>query len=114
MARSHWKAVLAALSAAACAPATEQPDLADLQAARQAALAFDTRLQREITDRVNRDEDPVAVYLAYADHVPGWAKEISDTNKFDFSRTSLAPRNPASSPDNWEQAQMEAFNFMAD
>ena len=114
MARSHSIVAAAALCFAACSPSIEQPDPSDLQAARQAALGFDARMLREITDRIDRDEDPVAVYLAYADHVPGWAKEVSDRNKFDFSRTSLAPRNPASSPDNWEQGQMEMFNFMAD
>jgi hypothetical protein len=107
-------AMSGALVLACCAPAPERPDPADLQEARKAAFAFDVRMNREILDRLGRNEDPVAVYLAYADHVPLWAKEISDSLEFDFSRTSLAPRNSSSAPDTWEAEQMERFNFLAD
>jgi hypothetical protein len=62
----------------ACAPKRETPDAADIRAARQAALTFDQRMSREIIARLDRDEDPVAVYLAYADNVPGWGKALSD------------------------------------
>jgi uncharacterized protein DUF3365 len=103
-----------ALLAAACQPEFEQPKPADLNAARQAALDFDRRMQLQIIDRLDRGEDPVALYLAYTDHVPGWAKEISDTNKFDFSRTSLDPRNPTAAADTWETQKMQEFAYMAD
>lgn len=102
------------LALAACEPRPERPTDADILAARQAALSFDVRLRREIVDRINREEDPVAVYLAYADNVPGWGKEISDAAKFAFSRTALGVRNPANAPDDWERRQMELFNLMAD
>jgi len=102
------------LVAVACEPRAEQPAETDILAARQAALSFDLRLKREISDRIMREEDPVAVYLAYADNVPGWGKEISDSSRFDFSRTALGVRNPANAPDEWERRQMELFNFLAD
>jgi len=105
---------MAALLAAACEPRAERPAEADILAARQAALSFDLRMKREITDRIMREEDPVAIYLAYADHVPGWGKEISDASRFDFSRTAIGVRNPANAPDDWERRQMELFSFLAD
>lgn len=110
--RADWLAL--ALVAAACEPRAERPQEADILAARQAALSFDVRMKREVLDRITREEDPVAVYLAYADHVPGWGKEISDAAKFDFSRTALGVRNPDNAPDDWERRQMEQFNFLAD
>ena len=105
---------MAALLAAACEPRAERPAEADILAARQAALSFDLRMKREITDRIMREEDPVAIYLAYADHVPGWGKEISDASRFEFSRTAIGVRNPANAPDDWERRQMELFSFLAD
>jgi hypothetical protein len=110
--RLSW--IVLALAAAACEPRPEQPSEADIQAARKAAVTFDIRMKRDITDRLERGEDPVAVYLAYADHVPDWGLEISNTGKIDFSRTAITVRNPANAPDAWEMRQMELFNFMAD
>lgn len=104
----------AALLAHGCAPRSEQPEPKDIRAARQAALAFDLRMKREITARIERGEDPVAVYLAYADNVPGWGKEISDGAKLDFTRTALGVRNPANAADDWERRKMEEFDFLMD
>jgi hypothetical protein len=98
---------------AACEAKPERPAAADILAARQAALEFEQKMQREIVARLERDEDPVAIYLAY-DAVPGWGKEISDAAKFDFSRTSLTPRNPDNVADAWEQRKMEEFSFLMD
>jgi len=98
----------------ACAPKRETPDAADIRAARQAALTFDQRMSREIIARLDRDEDPVAVYLAYADNVPGWGKALSDAAQIDFSRTALGVRTPADAPDAWERQQMEQMSFMLD
>lgn len=110
--RAGWIALTLAL--AACEPRPEQPAEADIQAARKAAVTFDIRMKREITDRLERGEDPVAVYLAYADNVPGWGIEFSNAGQIDFSRTAITVRNPANAPDAWETRQMELFNFMAD
>jgi hypothetical protein len=68
-------AVSCLMALACCSPQPEAPDPADLQQARQAAFAFDVRMRQDIIERLDRNEDPVAVYLAYADHVPLWAKE---------------------------------------
>lgn len=105
---------IAAVSVAACAPKVEQPAAADIQSARQAALSFEQQLKREITTRLERDEDPVAVYMSYADHAPEWAREISNRLELDFSRTALGVRNPANAPDDWEKRQLETFNFLMD
>ncbi len=98
----------------ACAPKRETPNAGDIRAARQAALAFDQRMTSEITARLDRNEDPVAVYLGYADNVPGWGKDLSDAAQLDFSRTALSVRNPADAPDAWERQQMEQMSFMLD
>ncbi len=105
---------VAAVLLAACAPKAEQPAAADIQLARQAALAFEQQSRREITTRLERDEDPVAVYMSYADHAPEWAREISNQLEADFSRTSLGVRNPANAPDDWERRQLETFAFLMD
>lgn len=90
------------------------PGPADIQAARQAAVAFEQQLRREITSRLERNEDPVAVYMSYADHAPDWGREISNRFELDFSRTALGVRNPASAPDAWESQQLATFNFFMD
>lgn len=110
--RVGW--VVFALATAACEPRPEQPAEADIQAARKAAVTFDIRMKRDITDRLERGEDPVAVYLAYADNVPSWGLDISNAGKIDFSRTAITVRNPANAPDAWEARQMELFNLLAD
>lgn len=61
--------VLALLLAGACSPGPKKPDPADLQAARQAALAFDGQLRTTVLDRLDRGDDPLAVYTAYRDTV---------------------------------------------
>ncbi len=96
---------------AACAPEAPAPDPEDINAARQAALAFDVRMRLDILDRLERAEDPVAVYLAYRDNVPGWAKEIGAKLGVDLSRTALRTRNPSNAADEWEVKQMELFEF---
>jgi hypothetical protein len=105
---------LAALMLTACAPKPEPPAPADIQAARQAAVAFDQQLRREITARLERNEDQTAVYMSYGDHAPGWGREISNRFELDFSRTALGVRNPANAPDAWESEQLAAFNFLMD
>jgi len=104
----------AVLVAASCTPPLEPPPAASIRTARQAALAFDQRITREMIARLRRDEDPVAVWLAYADHVPDWGREISNQLQVEFSRTALGVRNPANAPDDWERQQMEQMSFMLD
>lgn len=101
----------AAALAVACAPQAPKPDAEDILAARQAALAFDVRMRMEIAQRLEREEDPVAVYLAYRDNAPGWATEIGDKLGVELSRTALRIRNPTNAPDDWEIRQMELFEF---
>ena len=108
------RASLALLALAACAPKPELPAPDDLRAARQAALTFDQKMAREITARLDRAEEPVAVWLAYADNVPGWGKALSDAAQIEFSRTALTVRNPANAPDDWERQQMEQMSFLLD
>lgn len=106
-----WLAGAAFALAGACAPEPETPSPADMLLARQAGFAFDVRMKMDILDRLDRDEDPVAVYLAYRDHVPSYAKEIGERLGFAFSRVSMRPRNPSNAADEWEAEQMELFSF---
>ena len=101
----------AALTIAACAPEIATPSPGDLLVARQAALGFDVRLKMEMLDRLERDEDPVAVYMAYRDHVPDYAKEISERLGLEFSRVSMRPRNPLNAADDWEREQLALFEY---
>ncbi len=72
-------------------------------------------MKREITSRLERGEDPVAVYLAYATTRPAGAWRSAHGQSFDFSRTALGvPRNPANEPDDWEKRKMEEFSFLMD
>lgn len=71
-------------------------------------------MRREVTARLERDEDPVAIYMSYADHASDWARTISNRLEVDFSRTAIGPRNPANGPDDWEQRQLETFAFLMD
>lgn len=104
----------AVLLAGGCAPRIEQPSAESVRTARQAALQFDQRLAREIIARLQRDDDPVAVWLAYADHAPDWGREISNASMVEFSRTALGVRNPANAPDDWERQQLAQMSFMLD
>lgn len=113
LARNGSRIITGALAAlaAACAPEIETPSPADMLLARQAGVAFDIRLKMEILDRLERDEDPVAIYLAYRDHVPLYAREIGERLGLEFSRVSARPRNPSNAADDWEAEQLELFNF---
>lgn len=107
-----WLAAGAALAlASACAPEPETPSPADLLLARQAGVAFDVRMKQDVLDRLDRLEDPVAVYLAYRDHVPFYANQIGQPLGLELSRVSLRPRNPSNAADDWEAEQMELFGF---
>ena len=103
--------VLAIAALGACTPEPETPEPGDLLVARQAALGFDARLRMEVLDRLERDEDPVAVYMSYRDHAPGYAKDISERLGLEFSRISMRPRNPLNSADDWEREQFAQFEL---
>lgn len=96
----------------ACAPRIPQPDPADVQAARQAALGLDIRIRTEILSRIERDEDPIAVYVAYRDTVPAMTREAEQAAGFELSRVALRVRNPTNTPDDWENQQLLGFQFM--
>src|SRR5690606_22304085 len=104
-----WCAIV--FVACACTPQPELPAAADVVSARQAALEFEVRLKRDVLDRLERGDDPVAVYLAYRDQAPLLAREISARSGLEFSRVSLRPRNTSSAADDWEREQIESFQF---
>ncbi|HVY88652.1 MAG TPA: DUF3365 domain-containing protein [Hyphomonadaceae bacterium] len=110
------QAALAGLMACAwtagCTPKKEVPDPSLILAARRAAVAFDYKYKTDILDRLERDEDPVAVYQAYRDNVPGYAKDISQTLGLDFRRIAQRVRNPNNAADDWESEQMDLFKFL--
>jgi hypothetical protein len=77
-------------------------------------MAFDDRVRQEVVVRLERNEDPAAVFMAYADNAPGWSVEISNQFKIDFSRTASGPRLPSHAPDTWEARQLATFSFLMD
>lgn len=77
-------------------------------------MAFDERVREEIVVRLERNEDPAAVFMAYADNAPGWGIEISNQFRIDFSRTALGPRLPSHAPDAWEARQLATLSFLMD
>ncbi len=102
----------ALLGAAACGPRVEEPDPADLQAARQAALIFDVRLKQAVLDRLDRDEDPVAVYLGYRDAAPKLIADASQQSGVTLKRTALRVRDPKNAPDDWEMEKLQELDFL--
>ena len=106
--------LLASMSMAGCAPKKEVPDPLLILAARKAAVAFDYRYKTEILDRLDRDEDPVAVYQAYRDNVPNYSKDISQNLGIEFRRTAQRVRNPNDMADDWESEQMDVFKFLTE
>jgi len=100
-----------ALGLAACAPRPPVPDVADIQAARQAALMLDVRFRTEILDRLER-EDASAIYMAYRDHAAEFVREASAKSHLDIRRVGLRVRNPANAADDWEAEQLEKFDFL--
>lgn len=98
--------------AAACSQPIEAPDPADLQAARQAAMMFDVRLKAEVLDRLEREEDPVAVYLAYREAAPALLASLSEAGGVSLKRTGFRVRNQANAPDDWEIEKLEEFDFL--
>jgi hypothetical protein len=100
---------LVALLGAACQKKPPEPSLADVQAARLAALSLDIQLRQDILSRLDRDEDPVAVYVAYRDHVGEMTQAIEARDGLTLSRVALRVRNPTNRPNDWEATQLEKF-----
>lgn len=104
---------LACLALAACNREPEKPDPELVLAARQAALQLDMTIRRDILARLDRDEDPVAVYMAYRDSVPELTRAAAEASGLDLSRVALRVRNPTNAADDWEFEQLEELAFLA-
>ncbi|MEZ5937957.1 MAG: DUF3365 domain-containing protein [Hyphomonadaceae bacterium] len=108
MGRALLAVALAALAGACSPPAPPEPAAEDIRDARLAALAFQGRLKAELLDRLDYS-DPVAVYMAYRDHVRDMLEETGAKHDVTLKRTGLGVRNRANIPDDWEYGQLEAF-----
>lgn len=102
------------LALAACTPKPPKPDPADLTAARQAALQLDTAIRTQLLDRLDRDEDPAAVYTAYRDTVRTMTSDIAKKTGVDLKRVADRVRNPANAADDWERKQLAIFQYWLD
>jgi hypothetical protein len=119
MRATGWKGALAAAGlalacASACTPKPPKPDPADLMAARQATLRLDTAIRAQLTDRLDRNDDPAAVYTAYRDTVRTLTSDIAKKAGVDLRRVSDQPRNPANAADDWERKQLAIFEYWLD
>lgn len=101
-----------AFSAPACAPKPEAPDPEMLLSARKAALELDISIRQDVLARLERDEDPLAVYVAYRDTVPAMTRDAASLAGLDLSRVALRVRNAANTADDWELRQLEEFRFL--
>jgi hypothetical protein len=119
MRATGWKGALAAAGlalacASACTPKPPKPDPADLMAARQATLQLDTAIRTQLTGRLDRNDDPAAVYTAYRDTVRTLTSDIAKKAGVDLRRVSDQPRNPANAADDWERKQLAIFEYWLD
>jgi hypothetical protein len=107
-------AFLPMLLLVACTPKPPKPDPADLMAARQAALLLETGIRTQLLDRLDRDEDPAAVYTAYRDTVRTMTGDIAKKAGVDLKRVSERVRNPVNAADDWERKQLAVFQYWLD
>ena len=119
MRATGWKGALAAaglalVCASACTPKPLKPDPADLMAARQATFQLDTAIRTQLTGRLDRNDDPAAVYTAYRDTVRTLTSDIAKKAGVDLRRVSDQPRNPANAADDWERKQLAIFEYWLD
>jgi hypothetical protein len=106
--------LLLALLLPACTLKPSKPNPADLTAARQAALLLDTGIRTQLLDRLDRDEDPAAVYTAYRDTVRTMTSDIAKKAGVDLKRVADRVRNPANAADDWERKQLAIFQYWLD
>jgi hypothetical protein len=117
--RKHATAGLAATLAlpiflSACTPKPPTPDPADLTAARQAVLLLDAGIRTQLLDRLDRNDDPAAVYTAYRDTVRAMTSDIAKKAGVDLKRVADRVRNPANAADDWERKQLAIFQYWLD
>ena len=108
-----FSALLAALLSA-CAPKIAKPDPVDLTSARQSALLLEIAIRTQLLDRLERDEEPAAVYTAYRDTVRKMTSDIAGKAGVDLRRVSARVRNPANAADDWERKQLALFQYWLD
>lgn len=95
----------------ACTPKPPKPDPADVMAARQAALQLDAAIRTRLLARLDRGEDPVAVYTAYRDTVRDMTAGIAKTAGVALKRVAENARDPANTADAWERRQLAVFAY---
>lgn len=101
-----------ALAFAGCAkPPPPKPSVEDVQAARRAAFGLDAAFNKAFMDRLEHDEDPVAVYLAYRDNAGPMTAAAAKEAGFELSRVALRVRNPQNKPDDWEEKQLNILQL---
>lgn len=109
--RAVTVALACALLSAACEQKPPQPDPADIQTARQAAAALESRFRAEIMERIDRNEDPAAVFIAYREKAEEMTSETAKLYGVDLKRTSQRLSNRDNAPDDWELKQLDGFQF---
>ena len=107
-------AVLLSVLLAGCSPKVAKPDPADLTSARQSALLLEIAIRTQLLDRLERDEEPAAVYTAYRDTVRTLTSDIAGKAGVDLKRVSARVRNPANAADDWERKQLTVFQYWLD
>ncbi len=102
---------LAVLGMSACSDKPPEPSPEDIQVARRAASELDMEIKRRFIARIEAQENPVAVYLAYRSNVAEITREIGEKYGVELSRTGFRVRNRAHVADDWEYEKLEALEF---
>lgn len=104
--------VLASISACRAKPPEPTPE--QIQQARRAAFTLDATIRNDYMSRLEHDEDPVAVYMAYRDNIPRLTKELGEADGFEFSRIASRVRNTTNAADDWEAKKLAMFQIQAE
>lgn len=90
-----------------CSPALATDDVM-MDQGRAASNALGGALKQALQQAM-KESGPVAAISVCNEKAPEIAVQLSEEQNMNIGRTALRVRNPANTPDAWEQEQLEAF-----
>src|SRR5579871_5888937 len=104
----------APIALAGCTPKPPKIDPATLQLARQAGVMLEQKFQTDIVARLERGEDPVAIYVAYRDHAQEMTHQVIEKTGVPIRRVNDRVRDRSNIADDYESQQLTKFQFEVD